>query len=182
MGTRHLTCVVVDGEYKIAQYGQWDGYPSGQGLTVLTFLHIMDREKFLANVRKSRFAEGAELENLWNKARMDEKSVEWRAFTRDTGAEILILMQECGPLTLQSNIEFAGDSLMCEWVYVLDFDKNTFEVYEGFNKTLLKDSSERFKDMPITDSGYFPVRHVKTYNLYELPTEEQFIKELEHDE
>ena len=28
MGTRNLTCVFKDGEYKVAQYGQWDGYPS----------------------------------------------------------------------------------------------------------------------------------------------------------
>ena len=38
MGTRHLTCVVKDGDYKVAQYGQWDGYPSGQGIDILTFL------------------------------------------------------------------------------------------------------------------------------------------------
>lgn len=31
MGTRNLTCVVLDGEFKVAQYGQWDGYPEGSG-------------------------------------------------------------------------------------------------------------------------------------------------------
>ena len=30
MGTRHLIAVQLDGEYKIAQYGQWDGYPEGK--------------------------------------------------------------------------------------------------------------------------------------------------------
>ena len=38
MGTRNLTAVYIDGEYKVAQYGQWDGYPEGQGMTALTFL------------------------------------------------------------------------------------------------------------------------------------------------
>ena len=38
MGTRNLTVVYVDGEYRVAQYGQWDGYPSGQGMTCLKFL------------------------------------------------------------------------------------------------------------------------------------------------
>ena len=37
MGTRHLIAVMADGKYQVAQYGQWDGYPSGQGVSVLTF-------------------------------------------------------------------------------------------------------------------------------------------------
>lgn len=36
MGTRNLTAVYLDGQYKVAQYGQWDGYPEGQGITALT--------------------------------------------------------------------------------------------------------------------------------------------------
>lgn len=47
MGTRNLTAVYLDGQYKVAQYGQWDGYPEGQGITVLTFLRDkMDLELF----------------------------------------------------------------------------------------------------------------------------------------
>lgn len=38
MGTRHLTLVFYNGTWHIAQYGQWDGYPSGQGVTILRFL------------------------------------------------------------------------------------------------------------------------------------------------
>ena len=38
MGTRHLICVVSDNQYRIAQYGQWDGYPEGQGAAILEFL------------------------------------------------------------------------------------------------------------------------------------------------
>jgi len=37
MGTRHLICVVKGKEYIVAQYGQWDGYPTGQGIGVLNF-------------------------------------------------------------------------------------------------------------------------------------------------
>ena len=39
MGTRNLTMVInQEGEKKVAQYGQWDGYPSVVGLGVLNFL------------------------------------------------------------------------------------------------------------------------------------------------
>lgn len=38
MGTRHLICVQHNNEYKVAKYGQWDGYPSGQGAGILEFL------------------------------------------------------------------------------------------------------------------------------------------------
>jgi hypothetical protein len=31
MGTRNLIAVFFDGEYRVAQYSQWDGYPEGQG-------------------------------------------------------------------------------------------------------------------------------------------------------
>lgn len=30
MGTRNLTMLISDGETKVAQYGQWDGYPGEQ--------------------------------------------------------------------------------------------------------------------------------------------------------
>lgn len=38
MGTRNLTMVIQKEETKVAQYGQWDGYPSGQGATIVAFL------------------------------------------------------------------------------------------------------------------------------------------------
>ena len=41
MGTRNLTLVKdKEGKTKVAQYGQWDGYPEGQGSTILNFIKI----------------------------------------------------------------------------------------------------------------------------------------------
>jgi len=66
MGTRNLTCVVLDGEYRIAQYGQWDGYPSGQGATVLEFLKDkMDREQFETALRQTKWITKEEHTKLW---------------------------------------------------------------------------------------------------------------------
>ena len=56
MGTRNLVAVQIDGQYKIAQYGQWDGYPSGKGLEVLEFLRErMNEEAFVKALRNSSF-------------------------------------------------------------------------------------------------------------------------------
>ena len=46
MGTRNLTMVISNGETKVAQYGQWDGYPSGNGVIVLEFLTSTNLEEF----------------------------------------------------------------------------------------------------------------------------------------
>ena len=38
MGTRNITFVKFENETKIAQYCQWDGYPTGRGADVLTLM------------------------------------------------------------------------------------------------------------------------------------------------
>ena len=57
MGTRNLTMVIDQkGKKKVAQYGQWDGYPSGVGANVLKFLENKELvEKLKTNLQKVRF-------------------------------------------------------------------------------------------------------------------------------
>ena len=57
MGTRNLTMVIdQEGQKKVAQYGQWDGYPGGVGAGVLNFLKNDELlQKFKENLRKVRF-------------------------------------------------------------------------------------------------------------------------------
>ena len=52
MGTRHMIGVVSDGKYRVAQYGQWDGYPSGQGVGILEFLIDGNLDALKRNVLK----------------------------------------------------------------------------------------------------------------------------------
>jgi hypothetical protein len=81
-------------------------------------------------------------------------------------------------------LDFAGDSLFCEWAYVVDFDENTFEVYKGFVKE--PHEGERFSNMEYEkshrESQYYPIKLKKKYDLNNLPTEEEFLKELEQQE
>jgi hypothetical protein len=204
MGTRHLVAAYVDGQPRIAQYGQWDGYPTGQGKTVLKFLretlserNIFSPDKkldpakvdvFKRKLRATRFVEEAEHKAMWAEAGAD--GGEWvtmdvsdrmqylyPAMSRNTGAEILELVYRHEPgIRLNNSISFAGDGLFCEWAYVVDFDAMTLEVYQGFNRG----DGGRFADLPSTDSKkeYKPVGLIKTYDLNNLPTEEQFLADL----
>jgi hypothetical protein len=66
MGTRNVTMVILDQEIKVAQYGQWDGYPTGQGKTVLNFLikYIDKLDLVKEKMRKLSFLTNEELQAL----------------------------------------------------------------------------------------------------------------------
>ena len=178
MGTRHFIGVVLDGDFKVAQYGQWDGYPTGQGATVLKFLRLMDRPKFEANLRASHFMTQAELDEFDRIA--DVNPITWPTtyphMSRDAGAEILSMVQ-ARPLALVDRRDFTRDSLFCEWAYIIDLDTNQLEVYKGFNHEPLP-PGQRFSSLePLPNHAgvveYYPIRLVKTYAFDALPTVEQ---------
>jgi hypothetical protein len=181
MGTRHLIAVQLDGLYRIAQYGQWDGYPDGQGADILNFLEGLDRERFEAKLRAASFYTQTELES--ESDRFKREGINWQRdypwLSRDAGADILshVLNQPAG-IKLKNSIDFAGDSLMCEWCYVIDLDANRLEVHKGFNKQPLE-HHERFANSPLDHDEYKQVRLVHWYALDDLPTAEQMGKDCE---
>lgn len=203
MGTRHLIAVQQDGEYKVAQYGQWDGYPEGQGLNILYLLKL---EGFIdalrATLSRVRFVEpegrDKDFWDSYNAAapewsnepdnRTDEQKRWFYTYIhRNLGAEILtnIVNSDDTEILLNNQIEFSGDSLFCEYGYVIDLDANTFEVYRGFNKEPLAHDA-RFKDFKTpenrVDKEYFPINLIVCYTLDALPTEEEFLADCEEDD
>ena len=191
MGTRNLTAVFMDGEYKVAQYGQWDGYPEGQGATCLVFLRDeMDEAKFREQLGKVRFGSEAELDSIFEEFRadpsgsisMDNYAKFKKAYPelhRDTAAEILKMIQDGKARLLKNDIYFAADGLFCEWAYVIDLDKRTFEVYTGFHTEPLTEK-DRFYFLKDKEEGkYSGVHMVYSWSIDDLPTKEQFFKMLE---
>jgi len=194
-----MVAVYKDGEYRVAQYGQWDGYPSGQGTTILKFLRDeLRRPGFDEAVLKTRWITGEETEIAWatvgvtdgtfTMEQHDAYKKKFPQLHRDTGANILALIQDLNTeVALDNALGFAADSLFCEWAYVIDLDNNTFEVFKGFNKEALP-HTERFAFLEPVDverrknlhgETYYPVRFIRKYSLSDLPTEEQFLSDLE---
>jgi hypothetical protein len=57
---------------------------------------------------------------------------------------------------------------------VVDFDKNTFEVYRGFNQTELT-PEDRFYSLSSEDKDYQPVKMIQSFSLDNLPSDDEFI-------
>jgi hypothetical protein len=145
--------IKLNEELKLANYGQWDGYPTGQGETIAAFIqaYLLDdtlRAEFAAKVAKLKFgtdAELAEIEKDWEKTVEKHEAAaakghyvskyelaKFVAFDRDTGATILQKIWEgLGCDIVKDDSEFLKDTLFCEWAYCVDLDTCKVDVYVG---------------------------------------------------
>lgn len=227
MGTRHLTLVKNEqGEIKVAQYGQWDGYPSGQGVNILEF--CADKEnKYWKNLsvlkmmlNRVYFVENNEIIKKWYNEKylpaaqstpdLRTKNMKfwWNYFcSRDLGSDILYNIVNLDALQRSSEVRPVGaqlpeefqnylflhnestfllDSLMCEYAYCINFQTNKLEVYVGFNRDvnaeaeLCKTIRNLYytQDNQVKQQEFYGCSLVKEYNLSNLPSKEDFLKEL----
>jgi hypothetical protein len=184
MGTRHLIAVQKDGEYKVAQYGQWDGYLSGQGATILNFLRNLivfnEFDEFRAKVDNCFFGTQKQIDEAyapyinsdgWMTMEQSDafSKSEFAHLSRNTGAGILdVILKSNGPLMLIDQIDFAKDSLFCEYAYVIDLDNDTLEVYTGFNEEPLPEGA-RFTGKAKDGGSYEAVKLVASFHFDKLP-------------
>lgn len=191
MGTRNLTIVYLDGEYKVAQYGQWDGYPEGQGVTALKFARSLGNpvvmEGFKRKVRAASWITDSGIKKI-NTDIDAGKLKDWQGvypeLSRDTCAEILNLILERGDgIKLQNDIEFAADSLFCEWAWLIDLDLGTFEGYKGFNDYAPLRPNDRFYFLRNKERGeYHGIMLARKWKLNNLPSDEDFFKAFREDD
>lgn len=191
MGTRGLTAVYKDGTHRIAQYGQWDHYPEGQGITALHFLRSGKLSALIANLDKiewlteekyeadtKHITDGRPFITMEESAQIDHI---FPFVSRDHGTDILNLVADYegdGPIYLVDQINFAANSLFNEGTYVIDLDAGVFEVYEGFQNQPHSDG--RFASDK-ENRGYYPVRLVKSYSLDNLPSDDEFLEDFKNE-
>jgi hypothetical protein len=144
MGTRNLTVVKnLEGVTKIAQYGQWDGYPQHSGIKALEFLRDkVNRDNLLVELQNVEFITDKECDELYNSSK---SSTDWEnkeflnefpGLHRDTGIDILsVVANTMKPIKTIDNSEFAKDTLFCEGIYEVDFSIDKFiSTYNGITK------------------------------------------------
>jgi hypothetical protein len=193
MGSRNVCCVVVDGEFRVAQYAQWGAEPGSHGLVLLRFLRdkVDDGtlEEFTTKVKSLKTLTEDEVEDRWVKAGaergVDAVSFEvadrvretFPSLSRETGASIMRMIDSGQVTEVRLSHQFATDSLMCEWAYVIDLDTRAFEVFQGFQEA--PHQMGRFADWEVEDrkkNRYWPVAEVARFNIDNLPDDETFVQ------
>lgn len=151
MGTRHLIKVKKGGKIRVSQYGQWDGYPDGQGVDILKFLRnkIKVEELSLA-LEKVRFLDRQDKDKEFIEL-YDKNAPEWSSepdnrteeqkywfttfITRDLGAKLLdnLITCEDKEILLIEDIDPDG---WCEGYFTIDLDNMTYNLkYSTFDET-----------------------------------------------
>jgi hypothetical protein len=145
MGTRHFIGVVYKGEFKVAQYGQWDGYVSGQGKKIVQFLSSADLNRFKLQIDKCRWITTAELNAKWAEfgvaenaefvgCDISEKFGDVNPLLhRDCGANLFSLIEESddNEILLQDASSVVHGDTWIEFAYVIDLDNEVLEVYSN---------------------------------------------------
>ncbi len=142
MGTRNSTIVKSKGKTKVAQYGQWDGYPTGQGKTIADFLKTVDLPKFKKQIDALGEYTDKDLDRIekeWDKmADNYVKHPDYEALTRDNGAGILQLIHNGTVKKVRLDENFKNDKTFCEYWYELNLDDETI-IMNGGKKYTFKE-------------------------------------------
>ncbi len=153
MGTRHFQKVInKEGEVKIAQYGQWDGYPSGQGVEILRYLKSGNLAKYQEELDK------IPLINDEQKKMVNQEGDKWAKkypyLSRDCGSDIHQMIED-GNVKFVLHMDDDEANQWCEGFYTIDFKENVF--ISVFDKEL-------------------------RYPLDNLPTEEKYLRDNENND
>lgn len=165
MGTRHLTCVLLDDEIRVAQYGAYDGYFEGVGMDIVNFIskylsNSNDILLFKCKINQCKFYTNEEI-NIIHKSIIgneveynDEQAkilkTKYPELNRETGSDILDLIMEKNLIKLQNEFEFGYDGLYCEYAYVINLDTNELEIYTcSYNHKPLNKDERWYKDLSI---------------------------------
>ena len=149
MGTRHHQKVINKrGELKVSQYGQWDGYPDGQGVEILDYLKQGNLDKYQEELDKLHLITDEE-------SKIVDADPKWQEnypyMGRDCGSKIHQMIED-GEVKFVQFIDDEEAKRWCQGFYTIDFQQNKF--IAEFNGV------------------------IREYSLSDLPTDEQFLRQM----
>lgn len=197
MGTRGLLGFVAD-KREVFTYNHWDSYPEGLGLMVLGFLRqlVKDdavesaarrvRELLVVDEHTPITPEMIERLKPWTDTGVgramhlaDQPPDSWYQLGRKAQGDPDAILSAG---VAEDSADFALDSLFCEWAYVIDFDEQVLEVYQGFQEQpptagrwVGKIDPEALERRSSLGSTYYPINQVAVFSLASLPIDDEFL-------
>lgn len=183
MSTRGFLGFVAD-ERETITYVHYDAYPSALGADVLKWarsvtdwdavreqaaklIHI-DGETMPTEEQRAALAQYADPRPGGSK---DDPGEEWyRLLHRTFGDPAATLAAGYAP----HSPDWPGDSVWCEWGYLIDCDEKRFEVYQGFQTAPHKGRFSGRETNP--RSGYQAVKLLTAWPLTSLPDDDEFCR------
>ena len=149
MGTRHHQKVInKQGELKVSQYGQWDGYPNGQGFDILNYLRRGNLDRYQEELDKLHLITDEEVKIVATDPKWQEN---YPYMSRDCGSKIHQMIED-GEVKFVQFIDDEEAKRWCQGFYTIDFQQNKF--IAEFNGV------------------------IREYSLSDLPTDEQFLRQM----
>lgn len=181
MSMRHATVVASRGEVKIAQFGKYRGYPSGDGAVVLRFCaeylaSAWGRAAFAARVDGLRFATAAD-EGTVNAADEWRQDFWWLAARE--GAHVLWDVAQYDWILMVQDARGHLHSSWLDWLWLINLDDNTLSACST------GEEHERHMVFPSClrdDMEFKPLVLSARWSLDDLPSEAEFLAQLGEDE
>lgn len=139
MSTRGAVGIIYDGIEKIG-YNHFDSYPTGLGNDVLNYLYNKNLP-YMINVFYSIDLNEDAMNDVFDNGKFNT--------------------------SFPNRKSVLGDSLFCEWAYIINLDTKKLEVYRGFNKD--KNAEGRYAHLKNNgNSKYYGVKLIYEYDLNDL--------------
>jgi hypothetical protein len=188
MGTRGIIGFITpEGEERLT-YNHFDSYPSGIGINILRWLREVDLPTMRDQVAALTLIANEDEKPTPEQRAALGRYVDGNVSTGDDWYSLLRHTQGDLGLTLESghiidSAAFALDSLFCEWGYVIDMQRATFDVYRGFQTEPptegrwagAEDVTTPWEPAYAGQKRYFPIQRVAQFSLERLPTDDEFL-------
>lgn len=172
MGTRGAYGFIKNGEMKIT-YNHWDSYLSGLGFEVMKFIaktsdkelnEIFDKIVMVDENSVPTEEQIKECEKYLNSNVGAGKIDDWYCLLRN--AQGNLNEYKNGLRYMIDSKEFMGDSLFCEYAYILNLDNNYLEIYKGFNRDIETDNDyTQFRGTINENNRYVEVKNFDTVSF-----------------
>lgn len=171
MGTRGVYGFYKNSESKLT-YNHFDSYLECLGQSVVDFIQsstieelneICDKIILVEEDGKPTNEQIKECNKWLNTTVSSQSASDWYCLLRN--AQGKLDSYKNGLRYMIDSKEFIKDSLFCEYGYIINLDKNTLEIYEGFQH---KPNNSRYV-YKNNENGYYNCKQICEFSLIDIP-------------